>query len=521
MNIQDVKNRFQAVANANSDIQTFMFDDLSSINTDRQKKYPTVLMKTPSSVITPFNTGIKDPLMENYSLSIYILDTWNKEDKKTIPLEQRYKEVEVIFDKYLREVLNQGGNEYYLVTDKSVSKERGHHQHVDQLVGVNYTFTLRVFNSLCTSLGLVGSLNVTSVTATTVNLGWNDLATGEDGFEVFRSTDFENWILAGTTVADATSFSDTGLNPGDAYAYRVRAVSPTQKGEWSNIVIGCTEQAASPINVSNSNDSYDVDTLVDLELPDSFVSNSNDSFVVNLPATTDLELIDETIQVVDDNDIVISTVNNPLYENLTIEVPIFSNAASGWAYNNVQPTGAEVSYATGDDADSVTTYTPPSIPISFCKLDNNAVDPFITLLDNNQFGNKDRFTDEDGLQVYGNSYAIDHHTGLGWSTAIGSNGNWSTVIAAANTSTAYIYSDWRVANFNEAASILNRDVVKGILYVPFNAFDNYTIWLSTTISGSSVHGYYLATSSVTTGGAIWRDSKTAAYRSIMCRNHYV
>lgn len=152
MNIEELKNRFQSVANSDSGIETFVFDDLSSINKDRQKKYMVALMKTPSSVITPFKIQPNESNYENYSLTIYFLRPWKKEEKKTVSLEQRYREIEEVADGYLRDVLLQGGTDYSLFGDKTVNKTRGHHQHVDQLVGIQYDFTLRVFiNTNCTS----------------------------------------------------------------------------------------------------------------------------------------------------------------------------------------------------------------------------------------------------------------------------------------------------------------------------------------------------------------------------------
>lgn len=146
MNIQGLKNRFQDVANSDAAISTFMFDDLSSINTKRNKTYPVVLLKAPSSKTDGFSITSNTPQLEDYTINFYVLKPWTKEDKKTIGLEQRYQETNKIGDDYLRDVLNQGGNEYYLFDSKTVTKANGHHQHVDQLVGTQYTFTLRVSN---------------------------------------------------------------------------------------------------------------------------------------------------------------------------------------------------------------------------------------------------------------------------------------------------------------------------------------------------------------------------------------
>lgn len=146
MNIQELKNRFQAVANADSSIKTFMFDDLSTVNTQRNKTYPIVLMKAPSNKTDGFSITSNTQQLDDYVINFYVLTTWTKEDKKTVGLEERYQETMKIGDDYLRNVLNQGGNEYYLFDAKTVTRTNGHHQHVDQLVGTQYTFNLRVSN---------------------------------------------------------------------------------------------------------------------------------------------------------------------------------------------------------------------------------------------------------------------------------------------------------------------------------------------------------------------------------------
>lgn len=149
MNVQELINKFRDIAEADSNIGSFSFDDLPSVNTDRQKLYPLILLKTPQSVMTPFKKTTNEPIYENYTIVFYCLKTWNTADKTTVSLEQRYQECENIASTYLRNFLIDTDNVYSLYGDKAVSKSRGHHQHVDQLVGVSYTFNLRVWNPLC------------------------------------------------------------------------------------------------------------------------------------------------------------------------------------------------------------------------------------------------------------------------------------------------------------------------------------------------------------------------------------
>lgn len=148
MTVEGLIHKMIEVADGMSSIGKAVFDDLPAVNTDRQKSYPLLLIKTPQSVITQFQKMADEAIYENYNITFYVLTTWTAADKQTIDLEQRYAEVDLIANTFLRTFLQSTDNEYNLINDKSVTKTRGHHQHVDQLVGVAYNFNLRVHNCL-------------------------------------------------------------------------------------------------------------------------------------------------------------------------------------------------------------------------------------------------------------------------------------------------------------------------------------------------------------------------------------
>ena len=148
MTVEGLVHKMIEIADGLGSIGKAVFDDLPAVNTDRQKSYPLLLIKTPQSVITPFQKMSDEPLYENYNITFYVLTTWTANDKLTVDLEQRYAEVDLIANTFLRAFLQDTDNEYNLINDKSVTKTRGHHQHSDQLVGVSYNFNLRVHNCL-------------------------------------------------------------------------------------------------------------------------------------------------------------------------------------------------------------------------------------------------------------------------------------------------------------------------------------------------------------------------------------
>jgi|TARA_R110000787_G_scaffold44476_5_gene109200 hypothetical protein len=150
---------------------------------------------------------------------------------------------------------------------------------------------------------------------------------------------------------------------------------------------------------------------------------------------------------------------------------------SGISYNTVNPTGQIITYEIGDDGwhtvNGTRIYTPPETPETFARLDYSSIDPFRTLLYNNIFGNKDRFTDINGLQVYGDYYIIDNLTRLAY--VEGTSGDFATNINNANNTNFLGFSDYRVADVYEALSVTDYENSGGHLnYAPFNRTTDIT-----------------------------------------------
>ncbi|OQP40034.1 hypothetical protein A4H97_17610 [Niastella yeongjuensis] len=69
-----------------------------------------------------------------------------------------------------------------------------------------------------------------------VNVGWTDNSNNEDYFVVERSADSVNFTDVAHPAADATAYTDGGLQSGMKYYYRVKAHSPLNESAYSGIV---------------------------------------------------------------------------------------------------------------------------------------------------------------------------------------------------------------------------------------------------------------------------------------------
>ena len=91
-----------------------------------------------------------------------------------------------------------------------------------------------------TSLGLIGA------TASSIQIRWQDNSDGEDGFTVEYSTDGVTFTPAGTTAADETTYTHTGLAPNTIYHYRVNAFKDVQTSDYSNTLEAKTDPQTPP-----------------------------------------------------------------------------------------------------------------------------------------------------------------------------------------------------------------------------------------------------------------------------------
>jgi len=88
-------------------------------------------------------------------------------------------------------------------------------------------------------------LTATAVSSTRIDLAWTDVA-GEEGYKVERKlSSATTWTQIATTGAGVVTYADTsGLSPGAAYNYRVRAYTSGGNSSYSNTVTVTTPSVA-------------------------------------------------------------------------------------------------------------------------------------------------------------------------------------------------------------------------------------------------------------------------------------
>src|SRR5262245_51709322 len=95
-----------------------------------------------------------------------------------------------------------------------------------------------------TPSGLVASVNPSSPTSS-LALSWADNANNETGYAVERSTDGRSFAQIAQAGANTGAWSDTALNGGTTYYYRVRAFNGSGNSAYSNVASAQTQTGAS------------------------------------------------------------------------------------------------------------------------------------------------------------------------------------------------------------------------------------------------------------------------------------
>jgi Fibronectin type III domain len=89
-------------------------------------------------------------------------------------------------------------------------------------------------------------VEIAASTSDRVDLAWGDV-TGEIGYVIERSTDAgATWTTIGTTGQDVTVASDTGLEAGTSYWYRIVAWNAAGSSPASDVVSATTDQGSAP-----------------------------------------------------------------------------------------------------------------------------------------------------------------------------------------------------------------------------------------------------------------------------------
>ena len=234
-------------------------------------------------------------------------------------------------------------------------------------------------------------------------------------------------------------------------------------------------QGGADARVSNSDDSYDVNVASggDLELPDEDITLNGGAFITKPSVKNqDIELVD--------------TGDSPITPDSVVGNKIVVNTSAGCVSRGLLPlkSGQTTSYATNDDGD----------------LQRGREVNVNTLFYNNGFGTTDRFTDELGGQTFANNIVIDWGTWDGGTNVNGyilsansdsNNGttDWATWMSG-QPYTTNGFGNWYVVNASEISTLINYNDLSGLNDYPFYNSTNHRLYTSTTAPSNTANAIY-------------------------------
>lgn len=105
------------------------------------------------------------------------------------------------------------------------------------------------------------SLSALPASATVIDLVWNDNADDEATYHVERSSDAANWSLIAALGANATTYTDSGLNAETTYHYRVGALNSAGASPYSNTAMTTTQALPAMVTDYSAYDSAETGTV--------------------------------------------------------------------------------------------------------------------------------------------------------------------------------------------------------------------------------------------------------------------
>lgn len=138
MKIIEFKDFLEQKALTVAGINSFLFDDLSQV-TKQDIDYNLLFLQLPSSVINDFSKPYE---IWNIDFWVFKLDKQFNADESIVAWEETQDQGTAFIEEIIKIPKDM------TLEDKKIDIVRGHIMHPDSLIGVRFTFFLRVFNCI-------------------------------------------------------------------------------------------------------------------------------------------------------------------------------------------------------------------------------------------------------------------------------------------------------------------------------------------------------------------------------------
>jgi hypothetical protein len=189
-----------------------------------------------------------------------------------------------------------------------------------------------------------------------ISVAWTDNSSDESGFSLERATGGGGFTIIANLGANATSYTDNGLQPGTSYSYRVAAFNTAGSSGYSNTASATTSLPNPPAAPSGLNAAATSETTVSLSWLDN--SSDEDNFIVerSLDGTSFALIATVGVNATAYVDAGLNSGTTYSYRVAAINVggsSGYSNAASATTPTPQPPTAPSGAVATGASSSSI------------------------------------------------------------------------------------------------------------------------------------------------------------------------
>lgn len=124
--IVDIIDELELIANAFTSVNSFYFDEIGIINTDKKKSYPCIIVDSRNVDVNPISfTRSNLPNKIEYSFKMFFLDPYEVSEQKTKTRQQKYSDLLLIANQYIAEVKRRTETYDFSFTLKSTQVNNG------------------------------------------------------------------------------------------------------------------------------------------------------------------------------------------------------------------------------------------------------------------------------------------------------------------------------------------------------------------------------------------------------------
>lgn len=154
----DIVTEMNTITTAFSSVSTFIYDRLSSVNVDRGKSYPAILLESVPDTQRGRLTKNFLPGRKQYTTRLFLFDTYDNTEKASADLKTKQASNELLLDQFIAEFIRRytddsssSSRPWQIINHDQLRGSIAHDVHSDKLIQSHVELTIEVITTSCTT----------------------------------------------------------------------------------------------------------------------------------------------------------------------------------------------------------------------------------------------------------------------------------------------------------------------------------------------------------------------------------